>query len=108
MDKNKFVSFQVEELGSIYNTTLTKKFQNRKKWHPKEDYKQIIATLPCVVDTIYVKKGDIVNIGDKLLQYEAMKMKCNIYSDIQGRVKEILVAEKEKVAKNIVMLIIDY
>lgn len=47
------------------------------------------SPLPGIVLSLFVKEGDMVNYGDKLLILEAMKMENTINSDKSGRVVAI-------------------
>lgn len=49
---------------------------------------------------VFVKVGDIVNVGDTLCIVEAMKMMNEITSDIYGEIVEILVKNEELVEYN--------
>ena len=62
-------------------------FSNRKK----DDSGKVYAQIPGMISEIYVKKGDNVNINDKLFILEAMKMENEIASSVKGTIKEILV-----------------
>jgi len=82
-----------------YRTTLSFKFKNRKAYKPV-DPKKLLAFMPGNIEEIFVKKNDPVKIGDKLLVLEAMKMKNEIISPIEGKVKQVHVLKDEKVVKN--------
>ncbi len=56
----------------------------------------IKAPLPGTILDIYVKEGDMVKIGQRILTLEAMKMANNIDSDKEGKVISI---KKEKGAQ---------
>ena len=49
---------------------------------------------------LFVKVGDIVNVGDTLCIIEAMKLMNEITSDIYGEISEILVKNEELVEYN--------
>lgn len=49
---------------------------------------------------VFVRVGDIVNVGDTLCIVEAMKMMNEITSDIYGEIVEILVKNEELVEYN--------
>ncbi|MBK7629864.1 MAG: biotin/lipoyl-binding protein [Ignavibacteriales bacterium] len=49
----------------------------------------IKSPLPGVILQVYVKEGDNVKVGTKLLMLEAMKMENNINADKEGVVKSI-------------------
>jgi biotin carboxyl carrier protein len=57
----------------------------------------IKSPLPGVILNVYVKEGDTVKHGDKLLTLEAMKMENNIDSDKEGVVKSVKVKQGDSV-----------
>lgn len=66
----------------------------------------IKSPLPGVVLDIYVKPGDMVKVGQRLLLLEAMKMENNIDSDKEGKVVEVKVSKGGSVLEGDVLLII--
>ncbi len=64
------------------------------------------SPLPGTILGIYVKVGDTVSIGDRLVLLEAMKMENNIDSDLQGVVKEIKVNQGDAVMEGDVLITI--
>lgn len=78
--------------GTLYKTTLTKKFLDRKVWE-EPNIKMIKAFIPGNILEIFVKEGQKVVVGEKLLILEAMKMKNVLESPISGVVKTIYVKE---------------
>ncbi len=61
---------------------------------------EIYPFIPGTIEKFYVKKGDKVVKGDKLLVLAAMKMNNDILSPIDGTVKSINLKEGQKVSKN--------
>ena len=51
-----------------------------------------------------VKVGDAVQVGDRLVQLEAMKMENNITSEKAGKITAVLVTTGQKVLQNEVMI----
>lgn len=84
---------------TVYETNLSKKFMNRKKYEPPAQDK-IYSAIPGVIKKIYVKEGDIINRDDRLLILEAMKMENSVRSHLEGKIKKIHVTEGVKVMKN--------
>jgi biotin carboxyl carrier protein len=81
-----------------YETELTQKFVNRKKYiSPNPGL--IKAFIPGGILNIYVTENQKVKKGEPLLILEAMKMKNQINSPIDGVVKKIHTKIGEKVAK---------
>jgi len=78
---------------SVYETGLTKKYNNRKTYHPV-DNKKILAFIPGSIPKVFVKTGDKVKRGDKLLILEAMKMQNIVNAPIDGIIK---IAPKENI-----------
>lgn len=60
--------------------------------------KMITAPIPGVIESIKVKKGDSIAIGQELLVLEAMKMKNSIKSTRSGKIAAIHVAAGDHVA----------
>ncbi len=66
----------------------------------------IKSPLPGVVLEVYVKPGDIVKVGQRLLLLEAMKMENNIDSDKEGKVVDVKVSKGSSVLEGDVLIII--
>ncbi len=88
--KEKFETIVVN--GSEFKTLLTNKYMNRKKWE-RPNEKMIKAFIPGTILKIFVKEGQKVKVGTKLLILEAMKMKNVVTSPVSGTIKSILVKE---------------
>lgn len=101
MTKEKLQKIVV--LGSEYNTTLTKKYENRKKWQAPNP-KEVKAYIPGTIIELKVSEGQEVKEGDLLLILEAMKMKNEITAPMDGVISKILVKAGERVPKNQLMI----
>jgi biotin carboxyl carrier protein len=66
----------------------------------------IKAPLPGTIIDIFVKPGDKVSIGQRILMLEAMKMENNIESDKAGTVTEIKVSKGDAVMEGDVLIVI--
>ncbi len=66
----------------------------------------IKSPLPGVILDIFVKEGDTVKMGQKLLMLEAMKMENNIEADKAGKVLQILKGKGDSVMEGDVLIII--
>jgi biotin carboxyl carrier protein len=66
----------------------------------------IKSPLPGVVLEMFVREGDMVKMGQKLLMLEAMKMENNIEADKAGKVVSILKQKGDSVMEGDVLLII--
>ena len=84
---------------TVYETTISDKFANRKPYQAPNP-KLLVAFIPGVIRDIRVSEGQKIKIGDSLLILEAMKMKNNVKSSIDGVVKRINVIRDQKVPKN--------
>ena len=67
----------------------------------------IKSPLPGIVLDVFVKEGDIVKIGQRVVLLEAMKMENNIDADKEGTVKEVKVQLNESVMEGDVLLVIE-
>jgi len=68
--------------------------------------KPLKSPLPGVILDLFVKVGDTVKNGQKVLLLEAMKMENNIDSDKDGKILEIKVAKGDSVNEGDVLLVI--
>ncbi|MDR2585260.1 MAG: acetyl-CoA carboxylase biotin carboxyl carrier protein subunit [Prevotellaceae bacterium] len=66
----------------------------------------IKSPLPGTILDIFVKTGDKVAIGQRILLLEAMKMENNIESDKAGTVAEIKISKGDAVMEGDVLLVI--
>mgnify|MGYP000919448488 CR=1 FL=1 len=64
------------------------------------------SPLPGVILDIFVKEGDIVTMGQKLLMLEAMKMENNISADKEGKIVSIKVNKNDTVMEGDVLIVI--
>jgi biotin carboxyl carrier protein len=103
-DKPKFEVFVVNT--AQYYTLHTKKYGMRKRWQPI-DLNEIRSFIPGTILEIYVKAGQEVPAGDKLIKYEAMKMQTILEMPFTGTVKEVFVNEGDKVRKDQVMILLE-
>jgi len=67
----------------------------------------IKSPLPGVVLSVFVKVGDTVKQGERVLMLEAMKMENNIDADREGVVKEIRVSPNDSVMEGDVLIVIE-
>jgi biotin carboxyl carrier protein len=77
-----------------------------KTTKPQAKQGDVKSPLPGTVLQVYVKVGDVVKMGDKLLLLEAMKMENKIDADKQGTVKEVKVTAGDTVMEGDVLLVI--
>lgn len=88
---------------TIYKTHLTNKFLKRKTWK-KPDDKFVDAFIPGTILKLYVKDGQEVKQGDKLMVLEAMKMKNNVLAQKPGKISKVHVKEGDVVTKGQVLI----
>ena len=60
---------------------------------------KMAAPLPGTIMQIFVKQGDAVKKGDKLLMYEAMKMENNLLAEADGTITAINCRQGDNVLK---------
>jgi biotin carboxyl carrier protein len=104
--EKKVVLDTISVMGTSYKTTLTTKYSNRKKWEAP-DPKMIKAYIPGNIIKIFVKEGQKVKQGSKLLLLEAMKMKNLVVAPVSGVIKAIHVKEGIMVPKNELLIEIE-
>jgi biotin carboxyl carrier protein len=61
---------------------------------------QLKAPMPGLVIEYFVKEGDEVQAGDKLMILEAMKMENVIKATGEGKIKKLVVTKGNTVEKN--------
>ncbi|MBN2166808.1 MAG: biotin/lipoyl-binding protein [Marinilabiliaceae bacterium] len=66
----------------------------------------IKSPLPGVVLEMFVKEGDLVKIGQKLLILEAMKMENNIEADKEGKIVSINKHKGDSVMEGDILIVI--
>lgn len=69
--------------------------------------KLIKAPLPGTIFKLNVKIGDEVAAGETLLIMEAMKMENNIQSQVDGKIKSIMIKEGDAVLQDDILLELD-
>ena len=103
-NKPKYEIFVVNT--AQYYTLLTKKYLMRKKWLPV-DQNEVRSFIPGTILDVYVVAGQEVAAGDKLIQYEAMKMQTIIEMPFTGVIKEVMVSAGDKVRKDQIMILLE-
>jgi len=95
IEKHEFKNFMVDD--DTYKTLLSEKFLSRKKYEPKDPGK-VVSFIPGTIIKIFVKEGQKVKKGEKLLVLEAMKMHNILLAPISGKISKIHVSSSNKVA----------
>jgi pyruvate carboxylase len=68
---------------------------------------EVGAPIPGAVTVIYVKQGQRVNKGERIVVMEAMKMQSTVYAPISGVVKKIAASAHENVEARDLLLVIE-
>lgn len=68
------------------------------------DNKAIKASLSGVISNVFVKEGDLIAEGQKVLTLSAMKMENEIVSEFEGKVKKIMVQKDDKVKEGDILI----
>lgn len=98
---------QYEELNidnSYYITEVPEHYKNRKAYQPLNE-KELLAAIPGTIVEIFVEEGQTVVEGQDILILEAMKMRNQIVSAIDGEIKSIVVKSGDIVSKNKLMVV---
>ncbi|MDR1740166.1 MAG: biotin/lipoyl-binding protein [Bacteroidales bacterium] len=67
---------------------------------------EIRAFIPGTIKGVFVKVGDNVKRGDKLLVLDAMKMDNELIAPIDGTIKEVNVKTGQTVTKNELLVLL--
>ena len=95
--------FRIAEEGREYKTYLTKKFLERKPWKAPDPLK-VLSHIPGSVIEIFVKSGQSVKKGEKLMIYEAMKMMNVIEAPADGTIREVNVKVGQSLPKGALLV----
>ena len=102
MENNEILKFlNIDD--SLYQTRISKKFENRKMYQPL-DPKKVLSFIPGTVLDILVKEGQKVKKGDEMMILDAMKMQNKLLSAISGKIKKINVNKGDKVSKGTLLI----
>jgi len=89
--------------SSLYQTRISKQFENRKPYQPA-DPKIILSFIPGTVTDIFVTEGQEVKKGQNLMILDAMKMQNRLKCIMDGKVKSIAVIKGAKVSKGTLLM----
>lgn len=89
-----------------YQTTYTKKYENRKVW-AEPNFNHINSYIPGTIIDILIKEGDKVAEGQSILILEAMKMYNDIKMPFKGKIMKVNVEKGQKIPKNFLMIEIE-
>ncbi len=102
--KSRFKSINVD--STKYKTHLTKKYNLRKKWYKPND-NLITSFIPGTIIKVFVKEGQQVKKGEKIIIFEAMKMKNRVYAMKNGTIKNVNVKVGDMIPRGKVMIELD-
>ena len=89
--------------GAIYQTTYTRKFEERVNWEAPNT-NLIYSFIPGTIIDIFVKPKDKLKEGDVILLLEAMKMQNQVRMPFDGEIVKIHVKKDEVVPNRHLML----
>ena len=89
-----------------YQTTYTKKYENRKVW-VEPNLNHIKSYIPGTVIDILVKEGQKVDEGESIMILNAMKMYNDIKMPFKGKILKINITKGQKIPKHFVMIEIE-
>ena len=112
---------EVEVNGSTYQVEVNREMKPSKTpilvrpepAVPKSSHKfkkkisgsfEVKTPLPGNIMQVFVKEGDEVKKGDKLVMYEAMKMENTIYAEKEGQVVKIRVKPGDNILEGDVLI----
>lgn len=103
-EKKEKVTLHVD--GTDYKTLLPDNYEKKEPYR-RPDENVPVAFIPGTITKVYVKAGQKVRKGDKLVILEAMKMKNRVLAPLDGHVAEVLVKEGERVTKGQALVFIE-
>ncbi|NIA22848.1 MAG: biotin/lipoyl-binding protein [Proteobacteria bacterium] len=84
-----------------YETNIPENLKKIRRTYRRNKNKKLVkAFIPGNIKAIFVKEGDKVVTGQKLLILEAMKMENEILAPVDGIVKKIEVELEDRVGKD--------
>lgn len=86
------------------STDQHKSEQKTAKPSEKKGTGIVKSPLPGTILNIFVKEGDVVKVGDKLILLEAMKMENNINADKGGTIRSIKIKSGDAVLEGDVLI----
>ncbi len=92
--------------GTVYRTTLSRKFRNRTPFVPADPL-LLTSIIPGTILDILVRPGQQVKKGEALMILEAMKMQNVLKSPAGGTIRMIAVSKGERVGKGTILLRIE-
>jgi len=89
--------------GAVYQTTFTRKFEERVKWEAP-NINMLYSFIPGTIIDIFVKPKQKVKEGETLLLLEAMKMQNQLRMPFDGEIVKIHVKKDETIPNNYLIM----
>ena len=70
--------------------------------------KEIKAPIAGTISEVFIKEGDFVGKGEKLLCLSAMKMENEIVSEFEGKIKKVLIKKDQKVKEGEDLILLEW
>jgi biotin carboxyl carrier protein len=108
IEKEEEIQIRVgEKVFSFQKEKRENEISFAKSSIPKRDLKkkEILAPIAGTISEIFVKEGDFVKKGQRLITLAAMKMENEILADFEGKIKKILVKKGENVKRGEILII---
>ena len=86
-----------------YQTNSTPSYEKRKTWEKELDT-VVKSIIPGTIVDVFVKPGDKVKAGDRMMVVEAMKMNNQVYFHRDAVVKKVNVKSGSIVSKGEILL----
>jgi|WetSurMetagenome_2_1015567.scaffolds.fasta_scaffold430074_2 biotin carboxyl carrier protein len=100
------LSVKVGDKNFVFGMSKSAKEQ-RSKTENSVFSKEIKSSLSGIISNVFVKEGEMVDAGEKVLTLSAMKMENEIVSESKGRIKKILVKEGDKVKEGETLIVLE-
>jgi biotin carboxyl carrier protein len=81
--------------------------ENKNNIFESEKIKEIKTPLSGIISEIFVKQGEEIKFGQKLIILSAMKMENDILSETRGVIKKVLVTKDQKVKEGEILIILE-
>ena len=102
-DTSVFILFLFESYSHVIQESSENCFFIK---FPLASYSYFTSSISCVIIDVFVREGDVVKIGQKLMLLEAMKMENNIEADQAGKIVSIAKKQGDSVMEGDVLIVI--
>jgi biotin carboxyl carrier protein len=102
--------YEIKNRGNLFQVSVVDELKRMRLLRTRSvtsGRQVIMAQMPGVILKVYVKPRQAVKIGEPLCVLVAMKMENEIRSPINGIVKEVYIAEGDKMAVDDKMMIVE-